>query len=69
MADIQATAQHRAAVIFAIVMACSLSFAALRGVLRRLRPVRRLVRMKERPGGPGNQKQVRLAGHGTFFER
>lgn len=70
MADIQATAQHRAAVIFAIVMACSLGFAALRGVLRRLRPVRRLVRMKERPrGGPGNQKQVRLSGHGTFFDR
>jgi hypothetical protein len=46
--DIEATASHWARIMFLIVFASSMLFAGLRGVLRRWRPMRRLMRVRGR---------------------
>jgi hypothetical protein len=67
--DIEAASQHWAAVLFAIVFVCSMLFAGLRGLIRRWRPVRRLIRIRRSPSrGPDRHRTIRFATGSPFSE-
>ena len=67
--DIEALAAHWARIMFVIVFASSMLFAGLRGLLRRWRPLRRLMRMRSRkiPGRTPARPARSLAGPARPF--